>query len=444
LTVAEVATTPAGGTVTYTWLADGVEVKSGSDAAARTYAPVAADVGKPVTVRAAAELAGHEPAEATSSAVTVVAADQLAVGAPVIEGEPKPGSALSVEEILTDPPGGTVTYTWLVDGQEKKSGTDADARTYTPAAADVGKTLVVRVTAALAGYADAANQSAAVTIEDDTPALRTEADVTHVAAPAGAVVSGQTISASVASGVAGLRVDLAVSGGASWRLCADAACASVIADRTIALAVGENTAYVEVTAEDGGKQVYALLVTRAARALTGATVQSAPAKTAYVAGEALDLSGLTVVLSYDDDTVQTVGHEALEGLGLSTSLAHGTVLTSAHGGHVLKLTGAGLGAGVNLATLAVTPAGGSCPGGQHWDDGLGQCVADGPGPTPAPPPTPTDPRTPPPGRGSVGGDLAGTGTGSAWLTGLAGLLMLAGAAMVRRLRAQRVVARHRA
>jgi hypothetical protein len=81
LTVAAVATTPAGGTVTYDWLVDAVVKKSGTDAAARTYTPVAADVGKELVVNVWATRAGYETARNQSAVVTVQAAS-LPTGTP--------------------------------------------------------------------------------------------------------------------------------------------------------------------------------------------------------------------------------------------------------------------------------------------------------------------------------------------------------------------------
>jgi uncharacterized protein YjdB len=89
-------------------------------------------------------------------------------------------------------------------------------------------------------------------------------DVVSVAAPSGAVVDGDTISGAVPNGRDSVVVDLEVSEGASWKLCRDAACSDEIPDKTLSpLAVGANTAYVEVTAEDGTVKVYTLTVERA-------------------------------------------------------------------------------------------------------------------------------------------------------------------------------------
>ncbi|MDR1118057.1 MAG: FG-GAP-like repeat-containing protein [Bifidobacteriaceae bacterium] len=88
----------------------------------------------------------------------------LRVAAPVISGTPQVGSPLNVAEVATTPPGGAVSYAWLVDDVQVKAGADAAARTYTPAAADLNKQVKVRVTATRAGYNEATAESAAVTV----------------------------------------------------------------------------------------------------------------------------------------------------------------------------------------------------------------------------------------------------------------------------------------
>ncbi|WP_400259679.1 chitobiase/beta-hexosaminidase C-terminal domain-containing protein [Candidatus Methanomassiliicoccus intestinalis] len=54
-----------------------------------------------------------------------------------------------------------------------------------------------------------------------------------------------------------------------------------------------------------------------------------PAKLEYIVGEALDLTGLQVKLSYDNDTNETVDFAHFSEKGIATSLTQGTVLTLA-------------------------------------------------------------------------------------------------------------------
>ncbi len=95
-----------------------------------------------------------------------------------------------------------------------------------------------------------------------TPALSSSNSVTGVTAPAGAAINGTSITAEVANSVARQSIDLAISRGASWKLYSDAACRYEISNKIMSLRVGDNTAYIQVTAENGSKQAYTLTITR--------------------------------------------------------------------------------------------------------------------------------------------------------------------------------------
>ncbi|MCL1952378.1 MAG: cadherin-like beta sandwich domain-containing protein [Oscillospiraceae bacterium] len=88
--------------------------------------------------------------------------------------------------------------------------------------------------------------------------VSTAAAITGFRSPAAAT-------ASVGNGVSSLAVDITVSPGAAWELFSDLACTRPITSKTMSLAVGDNTAYIRVTAQDGTtRAVYPLTVTRAA------------------------------------------------------------------------------------------------------------------------------------------------------------------------------------
>ena len=94
-------------------------------------------------------------------------------------------------------------------------------------------------------------------------------DVASIESPAGATINGQTITASVTNDVTSQEVSVTTSPDASWKLYSDTACTNEITDTTMTLLVGENTAYIKVTAEDGTTaKIYTLVVTRAAATYT--------------------------------------------------------------------------------------------------------------------------------------------------------------------------------
>lgn len=90
-------------------------------------------------------------------------------------------------------------------------------------------------------------------------------DLISVLSPAGASVSGRNITASVDNGTASIPVNVTASTGATWELYSDPQCLQVIANNTMALQVGTNTAYLKILSQDGSSlSVYTLTVVRAA------------------------------------------------------------------------------------------------------------------------------------------------------------------------------------
>jgi hypothetical protein len=95
------------------------------------------------------------------------------------------------------------------------------------------------------------------------PAVRSsEKDVTGVTAPDNATISGTSITATVANSVTSQPISFNVSTGASWKMYRDALCQDEMVSRTMTLTEGANTAYVQVTAEDGSTNVYIISITR--------------------------------------------------------------------------------------------------------------------------------------------------------------------------------------
>jgi uncharacterized protein YkwD len=73
LSVAAVATDPAGGTVKYEWFVGGVVAKSGTDAAARSFTPTTANGGKSLYVKVTATRSGYRTATNQSDTLTIMA-----------------------------------------------------------------------------------------------------------------------------------------------------------------------------------------------------------------------------------------------------------------------------------------------------------------------------------------------------------------------------------
>src|SRR5690606_24839346 len=89
---------------------------------------------------------------------------------------------------------------------------------------------------------------------------RTGNNILSVSEPENATISGTNISANVENDVSYLNIALSVSEGASWRLYNDIACSDENVEKTMLLTAGVNIAFVEVTAENGNKKIYVLMI----------------------------------------------------------------------------------------------------------------------------------------------------------------------------------------
>ncbi|HEX2999979.1 MAG TPA: cadherin-like beta sandwich domain-containing protein, partial [Armatimonadota bacterium] len=102
-------------------------------------------------------------------------------------------------------------------------------------------------------------------------------DLISILSPAGASVSGRNITASVDNGTASIPVNITASWGATWELYSDPQCLQAIANHTMALQVGTNTAYLKIISQDGSSlSVYTLTVTRAAASTPTPTPTPSP------------------------------------------------------------------------------------------------------------------------------------------------------------------------
>ncbi|MEI5671669.1 MULTISPECIES: M1 family aminopeptidase [unclassified Nocardioides] len=147
----------AGTALTYAWSVAGTPV---SGATAASYTPVAADLGKALTVAVTGTKAGYTTVTRTSAAVNVVAATIGTAPVPTLSGTPTVDAAVSAQT-GTWTSGTALTYQWSVAGTPVSGATSAS---YTPVAADLGKALTVAVTGTKAGYTTVTRTSAAVNV----------------------------------------------------------------------------------------------------------------------------------------------------------------------------------------------------------------------------------------------------------------------------------------
>jgi hypothetical protein len=140
---------------TYRWVVDGATI---AGATATTYTPTSSMVGKKIWVVVTASQAGYQNGSA-ESAKTAAVEDLPAlavVTAPTITGTPRVGSAMSVSTGTWSPSATSYLYQWLAGGSPVAGAT---SNTFTPTAAEVGKTLSVVVTARRSGYPDGSTQA---------------------------------------------------------------------------------------------------------------------------------------------------------------------------------------------------------------------------------------------------------------------------------------------
>ena len=131
-------------------------------------------------------------------------------------------------------------------------------------------------------------------------ALSSACDITEVITPAEANIHETDITATVSNGTTSINVDVTVNTHATWKLYSDSECENEIASKTMNLNVGENKAYIEVTAQDGTTKKYTITITRQGRSYS-----------IYVAGvqvtddnkDDITAPGITAgKVTYDSDT----------------------------------------------------------------------------------------------------------------------------------------------
>lgn len=152
------AWSPAG-TYSFAWFADGVAIP---EATASTLTLGPDQLAKKISVNVMATKSGYAAKSASSVTTTPVLNGDAAVStaAPMISGTLKVGSTVTASSGEWNAPGLTFQYEWLVSGVVQTTTTP----TYKIAAADAGKPLAVRVSAARPGYATAYATSIARTV----------------------------------------------------------------------------------------------------------------------------------------------------------------------------------------------------------------------------------------------------------------------------------------
>jgi hypothetical protein len=181
-------------TFTYQWKRDGTNI---TGATAATYTPVAADLGKPISVSVTGAKTGFNSDTQTSDPIArliTAAGTFTTIPKPTISGTPKVGVELTATPGTWVPGAGSLTYQWRrTTGTTTINIAGATSSRYTPTADDQGKTLSVVTTATTAGYVTTSSAASSSTV---VVALGTIATPTTLPEISGTVRVGQTLTAS--------------------------------------------------------------------------------------------------------------------------------------------------------------------------------------------------------------------------------------------------------
>ena len=136
---------PTATTLAFQWKRDGVVIP-GALAQAQAYQPVNDDAGTMLSVEITYSRPGFASITREAVGSSIVIGGQMDSGKVAFAGAGRAGSALTVR--LTGwKPGTTFTYVWYVDGAERST-----KSSFTPTAADVGKSIGVDVTGTKPGF----------------------------------------------------------------------------------------------------------------------------------------------------------------------------------------------------------------------------------------------------------------------------------------------------
>jgi hypothetical protein len=134
----------------YQWLQNGTEIK---DATSSTYLPQADDLGKTLSVRVTASLAGYSDASADSSSTAQVQSGIFeTLTAPAISGTARVGETLTTSAGEWSPKPASISYQWWRGGAPISQETSSS---YRLTKADHGKWVSVQVTVNQPGYMQA-------------------------------------------------------------------------------------------------------------------------------------------------------------------------------------------------------------------------------------------------------------------------------------------------
>jgi hypothetical protein len=175
---------PQDAQISYQWLLNGAPI-SGATSVILFGIP-ASYLGDYLSVQVTGTAVGYGTATETSNQI-VVTPGTLTPRTPTISGTDVAGDTLTASTTAWSPSGVSLSYQWLDDGQPISGATSS---TYALAGSDVGNTVSVQVTGALAGYTTESETSTA------TPTIAGGTQTAGTPTISGAPTAGQTLTAS--------------------------------------------------------------------------------------------------------------------------------------------------------------------------------------------------------------------------------------------------------
>jgi hypothetical protein len=127
--------------INYSWKVNGTTVFTGTDFGFRSYTPTEADEGLPITV-SVSFTDKHGNAESGTASAGIVEERPTENASFTVAGHPVPNQTLTATVTEPDAPNSGITYSWIVNGITKQSGS---SNTYTPQLADATKPLALTV-----------------------------------------------------------------------------------------------------------------------------------------------------------------------------------------------------------------------------------------------------------------------------------------------------------
>ncbi|GAA2234683.1 hypothetical protein GCM10010401_03120 [Rarobacter faecitabidus] len=159
-------------TETYEWLADGASIP---EATGSNYQIKAEDVGKVISLRVTATRNGYEDSQYTVTGSPAVASDIAVVVAPVVSQSPTVNAVTAVTPGTYAPSDATSTFQWSVNNVAVAGATGV---TFTPRAADLGKSVQVKITVSAPGYNDLVTTLSAGAVKAATLTVTTQPKLT--------------------------------------------------------------------------------------------------------------------------------------------------------------------------------------------------------------------------------------------------------------------------